>query len=385
MLQSRLTRAAAWEDWRALARSHLPRMVFDYIDGAAGDELTAHRNRQAMARCLLRQDALVDVAERTTRTKVLGQSLAMPVIIGPTGLNGAYWLDGDLCLARAAKAADVPFVMSTAATVGLEAMAAAAGPMRWFQLYMMKDRGLVSAFLARVAEAGFSVLELTVDTAVAGRRSRDIRNSFTLPFRWTAGNLLDTLRRPRWAAQMARRGVPQLALFAEVLGQAARGGTISAVMQQQLSSAFAWHDLDWLRSQWPGKLVAKGIMHPEQARRAMAAGLDGVVVSNHGGRQLDGAASALEVLPGIAEAVDGRMAVLVDSGFRSGIDIARAVAMGADAVQIGRVALYGLAAGGQAGVAHVLRTLGLEFDGAMALTGATSPAQLRGRADWAGW
>lgn len=376
----RLDRAACIEDLRGMARRHLPRMVFDYIDGAASEELTARRNRWAFGHCLLEQAILADVAERSVATTLFGQIHSMPVVVGPTGLNGAYWLDGDLCLARAAAAHNVPFVMSTAATTSLDRLAANAGPARWFQLYMMRDRGLVRAFLDRVAAAGFPVLQLTVDTAVAGRRNRDIHNGFTLPFRWSASKLFDCVRHPRWALQMARGGAPELTLFAEVLGAAARGGTISDVMQQQLSSAFNWRDLAWLRAHWTGKLVLKGVSRPEHVTGAIAAGVDGVVVSNHGGRQLDGAASALEQLPAVVDAAQGRLTVLVDSGFRTGTDIAKAIALGADAVQLGRATLYALAAGGEAGVRYGLRILHDELDRAMALCGAASLEQLRGRA-----
>lgn len=378
-----LERAASIGDLRRLARRRLPRMVFDYIDGAAGNEVTAARNRHALDRVVLRADILHDVSLRETATTVLGQRLAMPVVVGPTGLNGAFWPAGDLSLARAAHAAGVPLVMSTAACVGLEAMHQAAGPLRWFQLYMLKDVGLAKALLDRVAEQGFSVLELTVDTAVGGRRHRDIRNGFTLPFRWTAAHVLDALLHPRWALGMLRSGAPTLELLAETVGRLPKGTTITEVMQQQLNSAMTWHDLAWLREHWKGKLVLKGIASPEHVRRGLDLGIDGVVLSNHGGRQLEGAAATLELLPGIVAAADGRLAVLVDSGFRSGYDVAKAVALGADAVQLGRATLYGLAAAGEAGVRHALDIIRAEFDSAMALCGATTVAGLRGRADWA--
>jgi (S)-mandelate dehydrogenase len=374
-----LRRVANIADLRLMARRNLPRMVFDYIDGDAGDGATARRNREGFDRFVLLPEALVDVAHRSTATTVLGQAMALPMVVGPTGLNGAYWPRGDLCLARAAHAAGVPFVMSTAATERLDTVAAVAGPARWFQLYMMKDRGLVGALLERVHAAGFGVLQLTVDTPVAGRRNRDIRNGFTLPFRWTQQTLLDTATRPRWALSMLVQGTPTLRLFEEVTGPPPVGATISEVMQAQLSSSFAWTDLDWLRAQWPGQLVLKGIANAAQVEHALAAGVNGVVVSNHGGRQLDGGRSAIEVLPDVAAAAAGRLAVLIDSGFRSGTDVAKAIALGADAVQLGRATLYGLAAAGEAGAHHALNVMGQEFDRAMALCGATSPQALRGR------
>jgi (S)-mandelate dehydrogenase len=376
---ARLRRAATIGDLRELARRELARMVFDYIDGAAGEEHTASRNREALQRVRLLPEVLLDVSSRSLACTLFGERQAMPVVVGPTGLNGAAWPRGDLCLARAAAAAGVPFVMSTAATSGLTEVASAAGPLRWFQLYMLRDRGLAREFLHRVRESGFRVLELTVDTPVGGRRPRDIRNGFTLPFRWSVTNLLDAARHWRWAARMLRQGTPELKVFAEILGSAARGDTISEVMQQQLSGSFTWDEVAWLREHWTGPLLLKGLWSPEHARRARALGIDGAVVSNHGGRQLDGAGATIEALPGFVEAARGELTVLVDSGFRSGTDIAKAIALGADGVQLGRATLYGLAAGGTHGARRALSILAQELDLAMALCGARDIGELRGR------
>lgn len=374
-----LERAASIDDLRELARRRLPRMVFDYIDGAAGDELTAQRNRVAFQRVMLEPEVLVDVSVRSTATRLFGRDVAMPMVVGPTGLNGAAWEHGDLCLARAAGRAGIPFVMSTAATVRMRDMDAAAGPLRWFQLYMLKDRGLAREFLERIASYRFNVLELTVDTAVGGRRNRDIRNGFTLPFRWTVANLLDAARHWRWALQMAGQGVPSLQVFAEVLGNAARGSTISEVMQQQISASFTWNDIGWLREHWQGALVLKGLSAPAHARLARDVAVDGAVVSNHGGRQLDGAGSTIEALPAFREAAADNMTVLIDSGIRTGVDVAKAIALGADGVQLGRATLYGLAARGEAGVTRALEILGREFESTMALCGARTVAEMHGR------
>ncbi|MBU6441382.1 MAG: alpha-hydroxy-acid oxidizing protein [Betaproteobacteria bacterium] len=376
---TRLRRAATIGDLRELARRRLARMVFDYIDGAAGEEGTAARNREALQRACLLPEVLVDVSSRSLACTLFGQELAMPVVVGPTGLNGAAWPRGDLCLARAAAQAGVAFVMSTAATSSLAEVAQAAGPLRWFQLYMLRDRGLAREFLQRVRDHGFHVLELTVDTAVGGRRPRDIRNGFTLPLRWNAANLLDAARHWRWAAGMVRQGTPELKVFAELLGRAARGDTISEVMQQQLSGSFTWNEVAWLREQWSGPLVLKGLSSPEHARRAGALGVDGAVLSNHGGRQLDGAGATIEALPGFVEAARGKLTVLIDSGFRTGTDIAKAIALGADGVQLGRATLYGLAAAGTPGARHALAILAQELELAMALCGARHVGELRGR------
>ncbi len=374
-----LQRAASIGDLRELARRRLPRMVFDYIDGAAGEEHTAHRNRAAFQRVLLKPEVLVDVSTRSTATRLFGQDVAMPVVVGPTGLNGAAWESGDLCLARGAARANIPFVMSTAATVGLPEIDAAAGRLRWFQLYMLKDKGLAREFLQQIARYEFSVLQLTVDTAVGGRRNRDIRNGFTLPFRWTLANLLDGARHWRWAFQMARQGVPSLKVFADLLGGAARGSTISEVMQQQISASLTWNDIAWLRDQWPGTLVLKGLITPAHARLAHEVGADGVVVSNHGGRQLDGAGSTIEALPAFRDAAHDDLTVLVDSGFRTGSDIAKALALGAHGVQLGRATLYGLATKGEPGVARALEILRHELETTMAMCGARTVAEMRGK------
>ena len=382
MSPAALSRAASISDLRRLARRALPRMVFDYIDGATGEELTAQRNREAFSRVMLEAAVLVDLSQRGLATTLFGQPVAMPLVIGPTGMNGSFWPHGDLCLARAAHRAGIPFVLSTAATERLGDVAAAAGPLRWFQLYMLRDRGLAAALLERVHAAGFDVLELTVDTAVSGRRPRDIRNGFTLPFRWRWDTLLDAARHPRWAMAMLRQGAPRLRLFEEALGSVPQGRTIGEVMQQQISDAFGWRDLDWLRTQWPGRLVLKGVAAVRDVAPALAAGVDGFVVSNHGGRQLDGACGALECLPAFADAVAGRATVLFDSGVRSGADIAKALALGADAVQLGRATLYGLAAAGEAGVQHALALLADDLLRTMGNCGAHRPAELRGRAGW---
>ena len=378
----RLAKAATIGDLRLIARSRLPRMVFDYIDGAAGDEATARRNRSGFERFLLRPDIMADVSSIDLSTTVLGERLAMPFVIGPTGLNGAFWPQGDLCIARAARAEQVPFVMSTAATSGLAPVAAAAGPLRWFQLYLFKDRAMIAALLERVRANGFTTLQVTVDTPVAGRRNRDIRNGFCLPFRWSARNFVDTALHPQWALQMLRTGTPSLRLFAEFAGQPGKGETIAQVLQQQISRAISWDDLAWLRGQWSGKLVLKGVSAPEHIRRAIATGVDGVVVSNHGGRQLDGAPSTIETLPRLVDAAAGApLAMLIDSGFRCGADAAKALALGADAIQLGRPTLYGLAAAGEAGVRHALRILAEDLSLALALSGASTVGQVRGKVD----
>lgn len=381
MLTTSLREAASIADLREIAERKLPRMVFDYIDGASGAEATARRNRSGFDRFLLQPEILVDVSRIALNTRLFGRDIAMPFIIGPTGLNGAYWPHGDLCLARAAKVENVPFVMSTAATEKLENVCNAAGELRWFQLYLFKDRSLVKRLLDSIRSSGFTVLQVTVDTPIAGRRARDIRNGFSLPFRWTPKNFIDTAMHPVWACRMLRAGTPSLQLFADFVGNVARGSTIGEVMQQQISMSVTWDDIAWLRREWQGPLVLKGVSSPQHMRRAHACGVDGVVVSNHGGRQLDGSHSTIEVLPRLIDAIPGKpLTMLIDSGFRHGADAAKALALGADAVQLGRPTLYGLAAAGEAGARHALRILAEDLSRAMALTGATTIGQLAGKA-----
>lgn len=376
-----LREAASIADLRDIAARKLPKMVFDYIDGASGAEATAQRNRDGFDRFLLQPEILVDVSKVELKTRLFGSEIAMPFIIGPTGLNGAYWPHGDLCLARAAKAENIPFVMSTAATEKLEDVRDAAGDLRWFQLYLFKDRSLVRRLLDSVRASGFTVLQVTVDTPIAGRRARDIRNGFSLPFRWTLKNFIDTAMHPAWACRMLRTGAPTLRLFADFVGNVARGATIAEVMQQQISMSVSWDDVAWLRSEWQGPLVLKGVSSVQHMRRAHACGVDGVVVSNHGGRQLDGSHSTIEVLPRLVDAIPGKpLTMLIDSGFRHGADAAKALALGADAVQLGRPTLYGLAAGGEKGARHALRILAEDLSRAMALTGSPTVGQLAGKA-----
>jgi len=366
-------------DFRLKAKDRLPQMVFDYIDGAAGRELTARRNQVRLQNIELQADILCDVSRIDMRSELFGRQSSLPIIVGPTGLNGAYWRRGDACLARAAKAADIPFVMSTAACITLDQMSQEAGPLRWFQLYMLKDRGLVQALLERVWQSGFEVLQLTVDTPVGGRRCRDIRNGFSMPFHWTASKLMDAMRHPRWTAQMVVGGSPNLELFAEVAGTVPKGSTITEVMNQQLSASFSWSDLSWLRAVWPGKLVLKGVSTVAQAQGAKDGGADGIVVSNHGGRQLDGVAASIDCLPEIVQAVGGVMTILIDSGFRTGQDVAKALALGADGVQFGRAMLYALAAGGEPAVRQAIGIIASELRSAMALTGSIDLKSLRGK------
>jgi len=360
------------EDLRRQSRRRLPRAVFDFIDGAAEDELTLRRNREAFERAALVPRVLVDVHEVDLATTVLGQRLAAPLLLAPTGLCGMATSCGEIPAARAAVAAGVAFTASCMSSVTLEEIAGRVPGEHWFQLYVWRDRAITRSLVERAAAAGYRVLVVTVDTPVLGRRERDLRNGATIPPRITVRNALDTLRRPRWLLAMARG--PRVT-FANVSGDAPAGGVrpfaLSPYVNGLFDPAVTWDDLDWLRGLWRGPLVVKGVLSTEDARLAADHGADAIVVSNHGGRQLDGAPATLDALPAIADRVGGRLEILLDGGVRRGADVARALALGARACMIGRPYLYGLAAGGEAGVARVIEILTAELRRVLALLGCT--------------
>jgi len=358
-------------DYRERARRRLPRLVFDYLEGGADDELTLRANREVLDRIRLVPRLLNDVAQRDQSVTLFGATLPTPLIIAPTGLNALFWRDGDLALARAAARAKIPFALSTASNVTIEQVSEKAGGRLWFQLYVV-SRPIADALVDRALACGYSALILTVDVPLSGNRKRDLRNGFSLPFRPTAAAVLDMLRHPRWLADMARSGRPELQNLSSTAAE--DPASQAALLSRQLDASFGWDDLKRLRDRWPRTLLVKGILHVDDAVRAIEMGADSVIVSNHGGRQLDGVPTPLEVLPRLAAAVDAPL--LVDSGFRRGSDIVKALALGAKAVLIGRAALYGLAAAGESGVDDVLAILKREIDRALALVGCPSAAQL---------
>ncbi|WP_315744511.1 MULTISPECIES: alpha-hydroxy acid oxidase [unclassified Bradyrhizobium] len=367
---------ASIADFRTAAQRALPKMVFDFFDGGAGSELTLLENRAALDRIRLVGSAPVDVGHRSAAITLFGKPLAMPVIIGPTGLAGAAWPAGDQALARAAGRAGIPFVMSSAASATMEAVAAASEGRKWFQLYLFRDREVSLRLLKHAEALGFEAIEITVDNAIPGRRLRDARNGFSLPFRWTPGKLLSLLAHPAWALRMARAGAPRLEVMAAEFDlKSAR--TIAEVMEQQLDPTVSWDDIAFIRDRWKGPLILKGLLNPRQGVRSAELGLDGIVVSNHGGRQLDGAVASIDILPEFVSAVGGKLAILVDSGFRSGTDVAKALALGATAVQVGRATLYALASGGEEAVFRALGIIAAELDVAQAMMGAPTIADLR--------
>ncbi|WP_369050922.1 alpha-hydroxy-acid oxidizing protein [Burkholderia gladioli] len=362
------------EDFRKLARRRLPRRVFDYLDGGAEDERGLRRNRDAFARLAFVPRRLVDVASRELSTTLLGQPLAAPFVLAPTGLNGLIWPQGDIALARAAQRAGIPFAMSTASNVSLERLAGEAGGELWFQLYVM-HRELADSLAERAARAGYRTLVVTVDVPLNGKRERDLRNGFALPLRPSPGLLLDTLRHPRWSAALLRAGgVPTLANVGA--DDHASVEVKAALLRRQTDASFNWHDLRRLRDRWPHRLLVKGILGTDDALACLELGVDGVILSNHGARQLDDAVAPIDMIAAARHACERRGALLLDSGIRRGSDIAKALALGADAVMLGRAVLYGLAAAGEAGVTRVIEILGDELDRTLAMLGCRGVADL---------
>jgi len=366
---SRLDRAVNIEDLRLLARARLPRSVFDFFDGGAEEETTLAGNREALRRVRLLPKVLVDVKQVDTGAELLGVRANLPMAIAPTGAIGAGRVGAEVMLARAARKAGIPFTLATPATASIEEVAEQAGGRLWFQLYLLKNRELRMKLVARAIAAGYEALLITVDLATAGKRERDLRNDFTAPFRPTWRNSRDVFLKPGWLLDMARHGIPEMKNLEGLVQRGARLTDVAASVGRELDASFDWDDLKGLRDAWPGKLLLKGIVRPDDAERAVAAGCDGVVVSNHGGRQLDGAVGTADALPHVARAVGGKIAVLVDGGVRRGVDLLKARALGAQGVLTGRATLFGVMAGGEAGAKRAIEILAGEFERAMMLCG----------------
>ena len=368
--------AASIGDYRALAKARLPHFLFDYLDGGSYDEVTLRRNVEDLQSVALKQRVLRDVSTIDVSTELFGKSWALPVGLGPVGLSGLYARRGEVQAAKAASAANVPFTLSTLSACSIDEVAAAERGF-WFQLYIVKDRGFVSDMIARAKAAGCGALVLTVDLAVPGTRYRDYRAGLSGSMRGPASRLSQVLRRPDWAWDVAVRGRPMtMGNLEPLLGSGAALSDLMGWVARNFDASVTWKDVEWVRSQWDGPLVIKGILDPDDAREAVANGADGIVVSNHGGRQLDGALSSARALPPIADAVAGRLAVLVDGGVRSGLDVVRMLALGADFTLMGRGWAYALAARGKGGVAHVLKLIEAEMRVAMALTACTSISEI---------
>jgi L-lactate dehydrogenase (cytochrome) len=361
--------AVSIEDLRLAAKRRLPRAIFEFIDGGAHDEATLRANRQDFEKLVFQPRYMVDVSQRNLKTTVFGQELSAPIIVAPTGMVGIARRKAELLSAVAAEKAGVGFCLSCMASVSVDEVAAARKTPFWYQLYVLRDRSACEKMLARARAAGCTVLLVTVDVPVPGQRDRDTRNGFTVPPRITARNAIDMLRRWNWLADVAMGPRPSFANVAPLVSNGADLTTITRFIGDQLEPSFSWKDFDWLRKVWGGPIAIKGVLAPEDARRAVDCGADGIVVSNHGGRQLEGAVSSIAALPAVADAVGGRLEILLDSGVRRGTDVIKALALGAKAVLIGRAHVYGVAAAGEAGAAEAIRILKGELDSSLALLG----------------
>ncbi len=373
----RLARAASIDDLRLQARRRLPRAVFDYIDGGAEDERTLDRNVSGFARLEFRPRVLRDVSNIDTSISLFGRTLPTPLILAPTGFTRIADPAGELAVARAAARVGVPYNLSTMGTRSIEEVAAVSDGPTWFQVYAWRDRGLVAELIGRARAAGYEAIMLTVDTAVLGRRERDVRSGTTLPPRIGLTTMIDGVIHPAWTYGLLTN---EPITFANVAGRHDLDGstaiTLADYAGSQFDPALSWEEVEWLRSQWDGPIILKGVQTVADAELAVAHGVEGIAISNHGGRQLDDAPPVVELIEPIAQAVAGRSAIIADGGIRRGGDIVKALALGADAVMAGRAYLYGLAAAGETGVDHVL---GLLLDGlrrTMALTGCRTVGKI---------
>jgi isopentenyl diphosphate isomerase/L-lactate dehydrogenase-like FMN-dependent dehydrogenase len=368
-LESALAAAASIADLRRIAQRRLPRSVFEFIDGGAEDELTLADNRAAFERVRLVPRVLVDVSAPRLQTEIVGASAAAPFVIAPMGSCALGWPNADVAIARAAAAHGMPYTLSTMASTSIEQMADAVSGRLWFQLYVLRDKDLSDKLVARAAAAAYETLVVTLDLPAGGKRERDLRNGISMPLKMSARHVWEGLTHPAWALQMWRGGLPEYENVRGLMGQQSAGLSIAAKVGQSLDAAYSWDDLARLRDRWQGKLLVKGVEHPLDARRLASLGVDGIWVSNHGGRQLDGAIASADALPAVAEAVAGRLPIIIDSGVRRGIDALKARALGAQAVAIGRAALFGACAGGQAGASRALDILTSELALALQLSG----------------
>jgi isopentenyl diphosphate isomerase/L-lactate dehydrogenase-like FMN-dependent dehydrogenase len=375
-MPSPLYNTASIADMRLRARRRLPRAVFDFIDGAAADELTRMANEAGFARGRLSPRVAVDVSRIDTSVDILGFRSALPLMLAPTGLAGFYWPDGEIAAARAAAKAGIPFCLSTNSVASLEAVAGAVPSVkRWFQLYMLKDRALMWDMVERAEAHGYDTLCLTLDLAVQGRRDRDIRSGFTVPMKLSSASIADFAMRPRWLWGALRRPVA-FGNFASVKGLGAL--SVAQFVGTLFDPTVDWAQVAEVRKRWRGPMVIKGILNPDDARRCVELGAQGVIVSNHGGRQLDQVPASIEALPQIADAVAGRAAVYLDGGVRRGTDLIKARALGADACLIGRPFLWGLSAAGEPGVDRVIDIFREELAIALALLGHPVFSAIRG-------
>ena len=376
-MERRLQRCVTVDDFRTVARRRLPRGVFDYIDGGAEDERTLHGNAASFSKLEWRPRVLRDVSDLDTSTEILGQAASMPLILAPTGYTRIANSQGELAVARAAERAGVPYALSTMGTRSIEEVAAVNDATKWFQVYTWRDRGLVKELVQRAAAAGYSALWLTVDTAVLGRRERDVRRGFSLPPKVGLGTLIDGAVHPAWTWDFLRNDP---IMFANLANSSAPSGAKPVALAEKVATQFdqalSWDDIEWLRSFWDGPLALKGVQTVADAKQAVACGVDGIGLSNHGGRQLDDAPRPIELVEPVRQEIQNEAQIICDGGIRRGADIVKAIALGADAVSIGRPYLYALGAAGEAGVDQLLVSMREGLERTMALTGCRTVADI---------
>ena len=357
------------EDLRQRAKRNVPKMFFDYAEAGSYAQETLRSNRADLEKIKLRQRILLDVDKRDTSTTILGEKVPVPIALGPIGLGGMMYGDGEIHACRAAQAAGIPYTLSTMSINSIEDVAGAVDKPFWFQLYVMRDRGFIKELIQRAAAAKCSALMLTVDLQVLGQRHADVRNGLTVPPEIKIRNVIDIMTKPAWAWSILKGKRKTFGNLAGHVQGMENINSLAAWTASQFDPTLSWKDVEWIKSLWPGKLILKGILDVEDARIAARCGADAISVSNHGGRQLDGAPSAISALPRVVDAVGSQIEVMFDSGIRTGSDIVRALALGARSCIVGRSYIYGLGAGGEAGVAHAIGILGREFDVTMALCG----------------
>jgi L-lactate dehydrogenase (cytochrome) len=364
------------EDLRQLHMRRVPKAFFDYADRGSYTEQTLRANREDLEAIRFRQRILVDVSRRDLSTTILGEPAALPLILAPVGLLGMQHGDGEILSCRAAQAAGIPFTLSTMSICSIEDVAASVDKPFWFQLYVMKDRGFIKALIERAIAAKCSALVLTVDLQVIGQRHQDIKNGMTVPPEWSLSKFIDFATKPAWISGVLRG---KRRTFGNLMGHLKGTDDITALsswISTQFDTSLNWKDVEWIRSIWPGKLVLKGILDVEDANEAAKSGAQALVVSNHGGRQLDGAPSSIEILPDIVDAVGAQMEIMFDGGIRSGQDVMRALALGAKSCMIGRAFAHGLGAGGEAGVAKAIDIIRNELSVTMGLCGVNTIAEI---------
>ena len=357
------------EDLREMSRRRVARAIFDYVDRGSYGEYTLRANRADLESLALRQRVGIDVDQRSTRTTMAGQDVSMPVALAPVGLTGLNWADGEILACRAAHRFGVPYTLSTMSICSIEDVAGGVDKPFWFQLYVMRDRGFAASLIERAKKARCSALVLTLDLQIQGQRHRDLKNGLAVPPRLTLGTAFDVLRKPGWALNVLRGKRKSFGNLEGRIPDAKSLTTLSQWIAGQFDPTLSWKDVEWVKKLWGGKLILKGILEPEDAKTAAGCGVDAIVVSNHGGRQLDSTISSIRALPEIVDVVQNKTEVWLDGGIRSGQDVLKALALGARATMVGRAYAYGLGAMGEAGVTRALEILRAELDVSMALCG----------------